>query len=115
MKEFEVGSIFEFKSTKGYNYIQYAYQTEMGIPLVGVLERVSQTSIKDLSNVWNISYRYFICYHVASAVSQRLIRYVGMAAIPENHRQFPLLRVPGHVEANGIIKNWFIYNVPINV
>ena len=111
--DYLIGSIFEIKTARGWNYIQYAHPSEIGIPLVGVIQEERSSPASSALEIRGFSYRYFVFYQFAEAIKRGDIRFIGVEQIPEEWQEFPILRSPGPTDSNGKIPFWFIYNVPV--
>lgn len=108
-KSYPLGSVFEFKTSKGYAYIQLTHVDEENGPLLRVLSEVHNEPTRDPSYFENAEHRYFVFYNYLSALEKQLIMFVDVFEIPLFAASFPPMRSPGNVMVNGKVRSWYIH------
>jgi len=102
------GEVFAINTSLGFGFIQYVGLLDNGVELIRLLEPVKQTNELSQTEV-NILERFSIQFLVRVASKKKLIKSVGLFAIPKNYSIPKNARTPHIVK--GEFLGWHIVNV----
>jgi hypothetical protein len=109
----KIGDIVELTTPAGFAYAQYTYK-HMEPPRYGELIRVLpglyEERPDDLASLARENERFFTFFPLGPACSKGIVEIVGNEDIPENAQGLPLMRVPGAIERDGKVLNWWLWD-----
>lgn len=105
----KVGDVFEIPTSKGLTYAQYVHNNDKWGALIRVLPGFFPKR-PGLSQLAKEPERFVTFFPLEAALTKKIFQIVGTEEIPPTSRAFPVFRAAGHVDREGRVHDWLLWN-----
>ena len=109
-RRIKVGDIVEISTNKGFAYAQYVLKKERWGALIRILPGLFDERPGDLCELAAKESRFVTFFPLQQAVNKDIFQVVANCEVPESAKEFPVFRAAGHVDRQGRVANWYIWN-----
>ncbi len=109
-KRVEVGDVIEIRTEKGLAYAQYVLRKEQWGALLRILPGFFSKRPTDLCELVKEEKRVVTFFPLQAAVNRKIFDIVFNCQVPEPASRFPLFRDAGHIDRQGKVHNWVLWD-----
>ena len=106
----KVGDVVEIPTSKGLAYAQCTHSIKQWGHLLRVLAGFHERRPQNFTPVVEADESFRTFFPLQAAVSKGIFQVVANVAVPEDAIEFPLFRAAGHVDREGVVHNWFLWD-----
>lgn len=104
------GDVFEIKTKKGLAYAQFVLRHPQMGELIRVLPGFHDVRPSRFTEVVAQPERFVTFFPLQAAVNQGIFEIVAHEKVPEAAQKFPLFRAAGHIDREGFIHDWWLWD-----
>ena len=109
-KRVKVGDVIEIPTERGFAYAQYALRKEQWGALLRILPRFFEERPSDLCELVKQKEKFATFFPLQAAVNRKIFEVVTNCPVPDYALDFPLFRDDGHIDRQGKVHNWFLWD-----
>ena len=109
-KRTKLGDVIEIRTRRGLAYAQYSHRHARWGPLLRVLPGFHESRPDSLSMLVNAPTLFVTFFPLQQALSQGVCESVGNLDVPDFAAGFPLFRCAGHVDRDGKVHDWWLWD-----
>lgn len=105
-----IGDVIEIATQRGLGYAQYVLKKERLGALIRILPGLFDESPANLCDHVVEKERFVTFFPLQAAVNQGIFEVVENCRLPQHASEFPLFRAAGHIDREGKVHNWFLWD-----
>lgn len=109
-KRIKIGDVVEIPTAKGLSYAQVTHRVKSWGPLLRVIEGSFGERPEQLGPVVAGPEQFSVFFPLQAAVNQGIFEVVGNEALTEQAARFPLFRLEGHIDRDGRVHDWYLWD-----
>lgn len=109
-KRVKIGDIVEIRTAKGLAYAQFTHKHKMWGALLRILPGFFEQRPADFLPVVEQAESFVIFFPLQAAINREIFEIVGNEAVPVAAQAFPVFRGAGHIDRQGKIHNWYLWD-----
>ena len=109
-KRAKTGDVIEIPTRRGLAYVQYALYKEQWGALLRILPGFFENRPPNLCNIVAEREKFVTFFPLQAAINRKLFQVVEHCEIPESSKAFPLFRAAGHIDRQGKVLDWWLWD-----
>ncbi|PYS20608.1 MAG: hypothetical protein DMF72_20345 [Acidobacteria bacterium] len=109
-RRIQVGDIVEIPTNRGFAYAQFVLKKDRWGALIRILPGLFDERPDKLCDLAPKKETFVTFFPLQAAVNKNIFEVVDNCDIPQQSSQFPLFRAAGHVDRQGKVHNWFLWD-----
>ena len=109
-KRIRPGDVIEIPTSRGLAYAQYVLKKEQWGALIRILPGFFKERPSEICEVVKAKEQFVTFFPLQAAVNRKIFEVFENCDVPQSAKQFPLFRAAGHIDRQGKVHDWWLWN-----